>query len=48
MVLSTSDSKEVIWDSGTIVDPDPLPPGRVGFVNHSQPNVIYRWFDQQP
>ena len=48
VVLSTTDSKEVIWDSGTIVDPDPLPRGRVGFVNGSQPNAIYRWFDQQP
>ena len=48
VVLSTTDSKEVIWDSGTIVDPDPLPRGRVGFVNFGQPNAIYRWFDQQP
>ncbi|WP_172807586.1 hypothetical protein [Endozoicomonas ascidiicola] len=37
-------TQELLWDSGLIVDPEPIGAGKVGFYNFSQEGVSYKGF----
>lgn len=48
IVLTREDDGSQLWDSGWIVDDEPIGTGRVGFFNYSQSNVVYSGFFSSP
>ncbi|MBN2450843.1 MAG: hypothetical protein JXR77_10670, partial [Lentisphaeria bacterium] len=40
LTITRASDGTVIWQT-SVVDPDPLPPGRAGFYNHEQSGVVY-------
>ncbi|MEM7622208.1 MAG: CARDB domain-containing protein, partial [Planctomycetota bacterium] len=43
-VIMRGPGNELLWDSGLVIDADPLGAGPVGFYNFSQPSVTYSGF----
>ncbi len=44
VLIKDNESDSLIWDSGLIVDPEPIGVGHVGFYNFSQSDVVYEGF----
>ncbi len=47
VVIRNDSTQAVLWDTGLIVDPEPLGVGRVGFFNYSQEAVVYAGFTSE-